>query len=368
MMTARECYNRVLRFLPAEYVPNFEFGPMDPGMLEEWREQGMPEDTGFADYFDLHPLEDFMHVRFDPIPGVPDQGVVSEDDQRKVVRDGWGRVVEHRKRADIATGARRVIRWAVSGREDWERIRGHFRPDEPLRYPDHWDEDDWEQKKARWNGRSYPLQIRGPSMLGRIKEVMGFEDFCVMLYEDRALVEEILETRTQLALDILGRAFEEVDFDVFHFWEDIAYNSGPMLSPALFEELAVPRYRRLTDFYRSRGGEICSVDSDGDISELIPLWMAGGINHVWPLEVNAGMDVVALRAEYGHDLSLRGGVNKFVLLDGPEAIDRELDRVAPVVRDGGYIPQLDHQIPAGVRFEDFCYYMERKRELLGIRS
>ncbi len=195
---------------------------------------------------------------------------------------------------------------------------------------------------------------------------MGFENFCIMLHEDRPLVEEILETRTRLALDILGRALEQVDFDVMHFWEDIAFNSGPMLSPALFRELAVPRYRRLADLFHRHGGRAVSVDSDGDITELIPLWLEGGVNHIWPLEVNAGMDVVALREQYGHRMTWRGGVNKFALLEGRAAIDRELDRIAPVVEDGGYMPQLDHQIPVGVTFQDFSYYMERKKELLGL--
>ncbi len=368
MMTLRECFNRVLRFQSADYVPNFEFGPMEPAMMDEWRAQGMPEGVSYADYFGLDGMEDFRHIRYDPIPGVPDQGVMAEDAERKVTRDGWGREVEQRKAEDITVGARHVLRGGVTCRADWERIRDQFRADEPLRYPDHWDEDNWEEKKARWLNRDYPLKIRAPSMLGEIKEVMGFESFCIMLYEDRPLVEEIMETRTQLALDILGRAFDEADFDVLHFWEDIAFNSGPVLSPALFRELALPRYKRLCDFYRSKGGYLCSVDSDGDITELIPLWLEGGINHIWPLEVNAGMDIVALRAEYGHDMTFRGGVDKFALLRGREAIDRELDRIAPVVQDGGYIPQLDHQIPNGVTFDDLCYYMEKKTDLLGIRG
>lgn len=366
MMTVRECFNRVLRFQPADYVPNVEFGPMNPAMLDEWRRQGMPSDVGFHEHFGLHHIEDFMHIRYDPIPGVPDQGVLEEDETRKVTRDNWGRVVEHRKRADMAEGARHVLRYGVTCREDWERIRGHFRADEPLRYPDHWDEDPWPEKVARWQGRDYPLQLRAPSMLGRVKEVMGFENFCITLHEDRPLVEDILETRTRLALDILGRALEQVDFDVMHFWEDIAFNSGPMLSPALFRELALPRYRRLADLFRRHGGHTVSVDSDGDITELIPLWLEGGVNHIWPLEVNAGVDVVALREQYGHRMTWRGGVNKFVLLEGRQAIDRELDRIAPVLRDGGYIPQLDHQVPVGVTYQDFSYYMERKKVLLGL--
>ncbi len=267
---------------------------------------------------------------------------------------------------EYADGAHRLLRPGIRDRADWKRLRDHFRADEPLRYPDHWERDNWDQKVARWRNRDYPVTLRAPSMVGTIKEIMGFENYCITLHEDRALIEEIMETRTQLALDILGRAFDEVEFDGLHFWEDCAYRGGPILSPAMFEELAVPRYKRLADFYRSKGGEVVSVDSDGDIRLLIPGWIEGGVNHIWPMESFAGMDVVALRDEYGQAFSMRGGVDKFVIAKGREAIDRELDRIAPVVQDGGYIPHLDHQI-SGARFEDYCYYMERKRELLGSR-
>jgi hypothetical protein len=371
MMTARDCFRRVLTYRPADYVPNLEFGPM-LCVLADWRTQGMPRDADFHEYFGLHRVEGFIHIDYGPIPGVPDRtpwpGVASEDGRSTFMRDAWGREVEHLHADGMAEGSRHVLRPGITGRTDWERIRHHFGADEPRRYPDHWDEDPWSEKVARWRGRDHILELRAPSMVGELKEIMGFEGFCVMLYEDRALVEEIMETRTQLALDILGRAFQEVDFDVFHFWEDIAFNSGPIMSPVLFSELAVPRYRRLCEFFRSCGGEIVSVDSDGDVRELIPLWVEAGVNHIWPLEVNAGMDVVALRGEYGRDVTWRGGINKFALREGREAIDRELDRIAPVVQDGGYIPQLDHQTPNGVTFESFCYYMERKKELLGVRT
>lgn len=370
MMTPRECYRRIAKFERAEYIPNFEGGVMRK-TFREWRSQGMPEGVSFGEYFGLDRVEQMRYIDYGPIPGVPDRtpwpGVTSEDGKRRFMRDAWGRETESvLDDEEYAEGAHRVIRGGIRDRSDWEKLKGQFRADEPLRYPDHWDEDNWDRKKARWKDREHVVALWAPSMIGRVKQIMGFENYCVTLYEDRELIEEIMETQTQLALDILGRAFDEVDFDMLFFWEDIGYCGGPIISPEMFEELAVPRYRRLTDFYRSKGGEIVMVDSDGDVRKLIPGWLRGGINHIWPLEVNACMDVVALRAEYGQDFSMRGGVDKFVVTKGRDAIDRELDRVSSVVADGGYIPHLDHQID-GVLFEDYCYYMEKKKELLGVR-
>ena len=200
-------------------------------------------------------------------------------------------------------------------------------------------------------------------MVGSLSLEMGFENYCMKVCEDLPMVEELMEKRTELACQILGKALDQAEFDFLWFWEDMAFRNGPMISPALFEQIAKPRYRRIADWYRAQGGEIVAVDSDGDVRELIPVWIEAGINHIWPLEPFAGMDVVALREQYGHAFSMRGGIDKFCVAKGKEAIDRELDRVWPVVQDGGYIPHLDHMLPHA-SFEDYCYYMERKKQML----
>lgn len=365
-MTARECFRRIAAFKKAERIPNYDMGTTKL-CLKQWHNEGLPADTSLTAFFGLEHIEDMQFIVYGPVPGVPGQtpwpGITSHDGKSIFRRDAWGHESESMLGDDYADGAHRMIRPGIRNRADWEALRGHFRADEPTRFPDHWDVDNWAAKVARWKNRDHVLQLRGPSMIGAIKEMMGFAEYCIMLYEDRALIEEIMETQTQLALDILGRAFTEVDFDVFHFWEDIAYCNGPILSPEMFEQIAVPRYKRLTDFAKSLGVEVCSVDSDGDIRKLIPGWLRGGINHIWPMEAAAGMDVVALRKEYGHAFSMRGGIDKFVIARGKEAIDRELDRVFPVVQDGGYIPHLDHQF-GFAPFENYCYYMERKKEML----
>ena len=112
----------------------------------------------------------------------------------------------------------------------------------------------------------------------------------------------------------------------------------------------------------------CMVDSDGDVSELIPLWLEAGINGIYPMEVAAGNDLVELRREYGRDLLMTGGIDKRVLARDRRAIDDELAARIPLAEQGGYIPHIDHGIPHDVPYENFAYYWERKKELLGIRD
>ena len=70
------------------------------------------------------------------------------------------------------------------------------------------------------------------------------------------------------------------------------------------------------------------------------------------------MDVVKVRQAYGHDLAIMGGIDKRTLVPGGEAMRREVDRVMPLVEDGGYIPELDHSVPPDVSWQNFCDYIE----------
>ncbi|MGD2175777.1 MAG: uroporphyrinogen decarboxylase family protein, partial [Candidatus Brocadiaceae bacterium] len=360
----RECYRRVALFKSADYIPNLE-GGVAKKTLKRWHREGLPEGVSRNEFFGLDRVELMRDISYSPIPGVADRtSDLPMTRYGRAFRDAWGRVAiwhPYKDDDEYAESGHMVLRGALQGRGDWEEIRGHFRPDVETRYPD-----DWPERVERWRKREHVLVLEAPSMIGSLRMEMGFENYCIKLHDDRPMVEELLDARTDLALQILGKAADEVDFDMLWFWEDCAFRNGPILSPAVFEQIAVPRYQRLARWWRSRGGQIVAVDSDGDVRELIPGWLEAGINHIWPLEPFAGMDVVALREQYGQAFSMRGGIDKHVVARGREAIDRELDRVCPVVRDGGYMPHLDHQIP-DCPFEDYCYYMERKHELLGTR-
>ena len=60
------------------------------------------------------------------------------------------------------------------------------------------------------------------------------------------------------------------------------------------------------------------------------------------------------------DLLLLGGVDKRVLAQGKDAIDRMVDRIFPAMRlRGGYIPTCDHGVPEEVSLENYLHYRKR---------
>ena len=108
------------------------------------------------------------------------------------------------------------------------------------------------------------------------------------------------------------------------------------------------------------------IDCDGKIDALVPHWLEAGVNTMFPIEVGKwGGDPVAFRAQYGKDLRLIGGVDKHVLAQSRDAIAREIDRLAPLVEEGGYIPTPDHRVPPDVPLENYLFYLERAKAVWG---
>ena len=108
------------------------------------------------------------------------------------------------------------------------------------------------------------------------------------------------------------------------------------------------------------------VDSDGYAVPIISLYQeAMGMDVMSPFEVAAGCDVVEIGRQFP-DLAIFGGIDKRVLAQGREAIDRMVERILPVMRErGGYIPTCDHGVPEEVPYQDYLHYRQRCKALGG---
>ena len=157
---------------------------------------------------------------------------------------------------------------------------------------------------------------------------------------------------------------EFVTIDEVFFGEDICYNHGPLISPDMIREFLFPYYQQLLTNIRQRQPDhrdlYIQLDTDGDCRSIMDLYISGiGCNVFSPFEVASGSDVVAIGREYP-DIVLTGGFDKRILAAGPEAIDREVDRIFPVMfKRGGYWPTCDHGVPAEVNWRDYLHFRKR---------
>jgi len=100
--------------------------------------------------------------------------------------------------------------------------------------------------------------------------------------------------------------------------------------------------------------------SDGYVNSLIPLYIEKiGLDVMSPFEVASGSDVVEIGREFP-ELVISGGIDKRILAASKDAIDRELERILPVmIARGGYIPTCDHGVPEEVSLENYMHYRKR---------
>jgi len=179
------------------------------------------------------------------------------------------------------------------------------------------------------------------------------------------LMRTIVNDLADFWIALYDQMLNLVDADMAMIWEDMAYKNGPLISPAAFREFMLPCYQKLIGFLRENGVPHFCVDTDGDCWSLIPLFLEAGMTGMLPFEVQAGMDIVAVRQAFPR-LQIYGGIDKRALAQGIEAIDRELEAKVPaLLRQGGYIPFADHLVHPEVSWENFVYYRRRLAEMAG---
>jgi uroporphyrinogen decarboxylase len=120
----------------------------------------------------------------------------------------------------------------------------------------------------------------------------------------------------------------------------------------------------IADKLLEHGCDLYLVDCDGLVDALIPGWLAGGVNVMFPIEIGAWKaDPHAYRSRFGRDLRVFGGIDKLALEKGPAAIDAEIERRIPFMKEGGFVPLPDHQITPDTSLANYRYYLDRIRNL-----
>lgn len=336
-------------------LPN-GIGVMAGGLY--WPTQGFPVDSDVRDYFGMDPTQRMVDVNLLFCP-MFESGTVAEDAGSLTYTDIDGVTRKFLKeQATIPAG----MDWPIKDRASWEKIKAErLRLDNIKdRFPANWD-----QLVQEYRNRDYPLALGGYpfGMFGTPSHLLGYEKLFELFYDDPALVHDIQNTFTEVWIAVFEEVLSQVEVDHIHFWEDISFGKGPMVSLATVREFMMPYYKRIIDFLKARGVKIILLDTDGDCNSLIPLYLEVGVTGMYPFEAHCGMDIVKVRQQYP-SLQIMGGIPKAEIAKGRAAIDAALRPAEEVLKTGGYIPFGDHFIPPDVSWEDFSYYRTRLNEMI----
>ena len=360
----RDAYARV----PGAPLYRTEFGFYS---LERWKEQGMPQDVDRAQLFDYDPPAraglgklGWTEAAFEP--GFEEK-ILEDRGEYEVVQDTAGRAVLYfrNRRSGFMP---EYLEHPVKDRKTWEEdVKWRLAPDTAERYAD-LDERMRVSREKAARGLMVTQGLIGGYMY--LRSLIGPTELLYVFYDDPGLIHDCMETWLTLADRVISVHQQHVTLDELFLAEDICYNRGPLISPEMIREFLVPYYEQLIgntcrrQIDRSRHLYL-QIDTDGWAEPVIPLYRGLGMDVMSPFEVAAGCDVVAIGRQYP-DLALFGGIDKRILATSTEAIDRELERILPAMRErGGYIPTCDHGVPEEVPYANYLHYRRRCVELGG---
>lgn len=361
MKTGLRCGERLVRCLSGgdvDRVPfgvNFGWNPWTETLANWRRELGRPEldvanEFGYDAGFACPSLESGPLPHFEPL-------TISETAEHVVTRDWRG--VTQRNRRDGGS-IPEFLDYPVKTPADWEDLRDtRYRlEDLDLRVAQ-----DWDLFRARLAETGEAVQVGSfPwGVFGTLRDLMGVEAFLIGFYTEPDMIRDMMDRLTAIWIGIWERVAAEVRIDHVHIWEDMSGRRGSLISPEMAEAFMMPCYDRIADFARAHGVRVISVDTDGDCGELVPLMMRHGVNTFFPFEVQAGNDILEYRRQYP-GLGIMGGLDKRCLASNADAVDREIERCAQMVRLGRYVPGFDHLIAPDAKWTLF------ERAASGIRA
>lgn len=333
--------------------------------LDEWHEQGLAVDADFAKEFGYdqpgkYALGGLGWCEAAFVPAFPEK-VLEDRGEYELIQDAAGRgvLVFKGRRSGFMPEYKDH---PVKDRESWKReCLWRMDPDAPGRF-DRLGKTRTELEEAHGKGRMISQQLIGGYMY--LRSLMGPEEVLYMFYDNPGLIHDCMEAWLVLADRVTAEHQKLTDFDELYLAEDICYNCGSLISPDMMREFLFPYYRQLIDNIKSRRRNksrhlYIQIDTDGYAPSVIPVYQEIGMDVMSPFEVASGCDVVEIGKQYP-DLVIHGGIDKRVLAQGREAIDRHLDYILPAMKErGGYMPTCDHGVPAEVSLENYRYYRKR---------
>lgn len=361
----------ILHYQPVDRLPAVHFGYWQE-LLDEWAEQGkISRDLAVGNYdgsekdTELDQLIGWDFNWYRTVSAANHLNPCFEYKVLEVLPDGTRRVQNHdgliEKVKPGATSIPSEDDYLLKDREAFEtlyRPRMQFSPDRVnLEYFKHFNET---------RPQDVPVGLHLGSVLGNIRNITSVVGMSYLLYdEDEDLFADIVDTYAEMQYQCVKAVLETgAKFDFAHYWEDICFKNGPLLSPDVFDELCAKHYKKRNDLCHEYGIDIISLDCDGVTEKLLPTWFDNGVNTMFPIEVGVwGDQFEPARQRFGKGLLGVGGMDKTALRKDKAAVDAEIERMKRLAAMGGFIPCPDHRLMPGTKFELVQYYAEEIKKI-----
>jgi uroporphyrinogen decarboxylase len=349
-MTTRERMTRMFEHRDADRVPVTDV-PWS-ATVERWHREGMPSGQTVEDFFGL---DKFAAIGADNSPRYP-ATVVEETPEFVTRTTAWGQTVRNWKSHG---GVPEFLDCKICSPDAWREARRRMTPDRDRINWDH-----LAQNYSRW--RQEGRWIKAEFWFGfdiTHSWITGTETLLMAMMSEPEWVVEMFRHQLDLDLALFDMVWDAgYTFDAIRWPDDMGYKHSQFFSVATYREILKPFHRRAIEWAHSKGIK-AELHSCGDIRPLVPELLEIGLDSLNPLEVKAGMDPIAMKAQFGDRIVLHGGLNALLYQD-PEQLWNEMRRIIPIMKqNGGYVISSDHSVPDSVSLEQFREFVRIAKEL-----
>ncbi|MBT3273064.1 MAG: hypothetical protein HN368_07930, partial [Spirochaetales bacterium] len=328
-MQYRDRFINTVQFGPVDRLPERHAYGLMPGVLEEWRAQGLPAEIGEDDireYFGFPPHPGQLPIDSGPFPAFEER-IVEETPEYRIALDKWGRRTKMMKGVTTLALAKE---FPVKDWDSWLPYKERLAFSADRIGP----ELDAAMAENADSGNINAFYAMGFYWFPR--DLMSDEELAVSYYTQPDLIHDINETWCTLIEQLLNAALSTQSLDMLHLNEDMAYKNASMIGKPIFDEFMAPYYQRMKGIIENHKIPVFSVDSDGCLNELIYWFKECGVNLIGPNEVQAGNKIASYRAALGRGMAFDGGIDKRELVKGKAAIDNMLEKIIqPIMSSGG---------------------------------
>jgi len=360
-LTSRERFCKLYDFEKVDRSVRWEAVGFWGQTVEEWNASGgLPAGVDPMEYYEFDPtptVSGGLGLTSMSLSGPPVQTrVVDDDGHTSVVENDLGAL--WRERSDGGASMPQWIRFPVESHEDWlNKIKPRLRPQ------DH-NYGGLESEIRSLQDSDGPAGFWLVGLYAFWRNFWGEHNLAYAFYDAPETLHDMARSWLSVHCECSPRILDSVDIDYVLFHEDMAFKNGPLIGPSTFDEFMAPYYRELFSHLKSNKMTRFLLDSDGNNGPILDKFIDIGMNGLFPFEVSAGCDVVEFRKTHP-DFVIWGGIDKRVLLQTREDIEKEVMAKVPVLwESGGYMPSIDHSVPPCPQ-ENFEYFLQLVRSIVG---
>ena len=361
-----ERMNKAIRHQEPDRVPISDF--FWGSFLERWRKElGLPADEDIYKHYDL----DWVVTMPNMDPHIKPFETLKETDEEVVVRTGFEAVIR-KKFADP------MPEWLGFDTDTIEKAAA-------FEFIDAWDErryfgagdnqiagvgdgfarnsPPWVDTLRSWH-TDFPVYGSVCEANEFMQRIIGPENLMlwVGLYPEE--MGRFIQRANAFALELLKAQIQAADglLDGIVIWGDIAYKKDLFFSPNYWRKWYKPGLQAIIAEAHAHNLPVI-YHGCGNVRRVFGDFIEVGVDAYNPLEAKAGMDVVALRRQYQHQIAFCGNMDALTWANGSqEEIKREVLTKLNAARGGGMIFQSDHSVPSNVSAQNYEYVVNLVRE------